>query len=162
MENSNKRSSTFKIFSRFSSFENFVMPPVIGAEQTLKLLILILSGLSFCKRLFQVFPIRFQLIPINFRWNSSESAPIPIWIPCDSGLGGEFTTKLKPLNLILMILKLWKGVSQVFSFGYQLMSNDSRWFWQQIHPNSHPIPHESAFWKWTFKLLILIFGGWKF
>jgi len=58
----------------------------IGGEQTPKPLNLILTGLKLRKGVFQIFPIRFQLIPNNSIWYSNESGIIHSWLPADSTL----------------------------------------------------------------------------
>ena len=50
----------------------------------------------------------------------------------------------KALNLFLGSLKLWKGVFQLFSFRFKLISNSSQWHINKSTPNPISIPRESA------------------
>jgi len=55
----------------------------IGGEQIPKPLNLILTGLKIRNGVFQIFPMRFQLIPNNSRWYRNESGIIHSWLPAD-------------------------------------------------------------------------------
>ena len=147
-----------------------------GGEWTLNILIPILSGSKLWKGVFQVFPIRFQVVSNNSRWHRNESACMHMlishwrrthsqafeshsqyWEAVERGISAIWfrsqlisnSARWNATNLPLfssgfplilhyrrpafqalkshsLILKLWKGVSQWFPSRSQLISNNSR------------------------------------
>ena len=84
-------------------------------------------------------------VPTGLQWFQMEQQQIHSYShlgSCWFHTGGQQT--LKPLNFILGIVKLCKGVFQLFSFRVQLVSNNSRWHSHKFTPIVICVPTDSA------------------